>query len=242
MILGSGSKSYWLGLGASTGVGSTFCLGTGGRFCCCSPSWSLKVLCPRCWSTHVTCAPALAGIALDLLLIIPPGLILIASGCIIIAVIALPLGPWAVAAGILIVISLISVGSLLLAFLWCTFSPYNNCHQLLLHLNLLCPGLLSRGLGVRNGISLMAHEDITNHTRLRSTGVIMLLLFVFVFSLSSCLHQSHVIIYGIVKFGLDHLLEGFPKTMEQLIPNISSCFCLRDSLQMLNSNFIQLTL
>ena len=56
--------------------------------------------------------PTLAVIALDLVLIIPPGLILIASGCIIILVTTLPLGPQAVVTGILIVISLTLVGSL----------------------------------------------------------------------------------------------------------------------------------
>ena len=72
--------------------------------------------------------PTLAVIALDLVSIIPPSLILIASGYIIIAVTTLPLGPWAIAAGVSIVISLTPVGSLPLGFLWCTLSPFSGCH------------------------------------------------------------------------------------------------------------------
>ena len=50
----------------------------------------------------------------------------------------------------------------------------------------------------------------------------MLLLFVLAFSLSSCLYQSHVIIYGIVKFGTDQLSVGLSMAKEQIIFNISS--------------------
>ena len=69
----------------------------------------------------------------------------------------------------------------------------------------------------------------------------MLLLLVFAFSLSSCSCQSHVIIHGVVKFGTDHLLEGFPKAIEQMVPDMPSCFHLRDSILMLNPNVIQFT-
>ena len=69
----------------------------------------------------------------------------------------------------------------------------------------------------------------------------MILLFVFTFSLSSCLHQGCVIIHGVIKFGTDHLSEGFPKAIELTIPNISICFHFRDSIQVLNLNFVQFT-
>ena len=152
----------------------------------------------------------LAIIALDLVSIIPLSLILIISGCSITLVTTLPLGSWAIVTGVLIVSSLTPIGSLSLGLLWCILSPFDSCHELLLHLNQLCPRHPSRSLRVRSGISFMAQWDITNYTRLRDTGVIMPLLFVFAFSLPSCLHQSDVIIHGIVIFGTDCLLEGFP--------------------------------
>ena len=152
-------------------------------------------------------------IALDLVSIISLGLILITSHCSISLVTTLPLGPWAIVTGVLIVSSLAPVGSLSLGLLWYILIPFDSCHELLLHLNPLCPRLPSRSLRVRSGISFMAQLDITNYTTLRGTGVIMPLLFVFAFSLSSCLHQSDVIIHGIVKFGTDCLLEGFPKAI-----------------------------
>ena len=82
--------------------GSAFCLGV----CCCSPSWSLKALHSRCCSTHVACVLSLAVIVLDLVWITSPSQILIASGCIVILVTTLPLGPLVIVIGALIVIPL----------------------------------------------------------------------------------------------------------------------------------------
>ena len=73
--------------------------------------------------------PSLAVMALDLVLIIhPPCLLLIVCGCFIILITTLPLGVWAMATGILIVFSLILVGSQLLGFLWCILGPFNSGH------------------------------------------------------------------------------------------------------------------
>ena len=41
---------------------------------------------------------------------------------------------------------------------------------------------------------------------------------------------------------MDCISQGFSKAIEQTIPNIFSCLCLRDSSQMLNLNFIWFTL
>ena len=157
-------------------------------------------------------------------------MILVASGCIIISTIALPLGPQAIVTGILVVISLTPVGSLSLILFSAFRVPLTaaiNCCCISTHF---AQDLPSGSLGVRIGISLLAHWDITNYSRLRSTGVIMLLLFVFAFSLSRCSHKGHVIIHGIVKFGTDHLLEAFLKAIEQMIPDMPSCFHFRDYL------------
>ena len=50
------------------------------------------------------------------------------SGCVIILVTCLPEGSWAIAADILIVVSLTSVGSLSLCFLWCILRSFNIGH------------------------------------------------------------------------------------------------------------------
>ena len=72
--------------------------------------------------------PALAVVALDLDLIIPPNLILIVSGCIAISVTTLPLGPPAIVIGTLNIIPLTLIGSLSSGFLQCLLSLFNSCH------------------------------------------------------------------------------------------------------------------
>ena len=54
----------------------------------------------------------------------------------------------------------------------------------------------------------------------------MLFNFLFNFSNSSHSHQSHVIIQVIIKFGMDHLLEGFPKAIKQTVLDITGSLCL----------------
>ena len=72
--------------------------------------------------------------------------------------------------------------------------------------------------------------------------VIIHLLVMFTFSLSSSSYQNHVIIQGVIKFVMECPSEGFPKAIEQTIPNIPSGFHLRDPIQMFNINLIQFTL
>ena len=117
MILETGNNSYWLEIGTGASTGSAFCLGVEGSSAVTPQCWTLKVLGSGCWSTHVMYAPNPGSYSIGPGFDHSPGLILIASGRVIIAVTTLPSGPWAIAAGILIVISLTPVGSLLLGFL-----------------------------------------------------------------------------------------------------------------------------
>ena len=70
----------------------------------------------------------------------------------------------------------------------------------------------------------------------------MLFLFMFTFGFPSCSDQKHVIIHGVIQFGMDPLSEGFLKAIEQMIPNVPRCFCLRDPIWMFKTNFVQFTL
>ena len=57
MIFGAGNDSYWLGFGASTGTDSSVCSGAGEGSAVVPPSLSLKVLHFECWGTCVEYAP-----------------------------------------------------------------------------------------------------------------------------------------------------------------------------------------
>ena len=100
-----------------------------GRFCCCSPSWHLKVLCSGCWRSHVAYAPypdsysiwsGLNHSSVVWLWLLQAVSLLHLMLCLLV--------PLAIAGGIFIDISLTLVGSLLLGFLWYTFSPFDSCY------------------------------------------------------------------------------------------------------------------
>ena len=59
------------------------------------------------------------------------------------------------------------------------------------------------------GTSLLVQLALANNTQSRNTGSVMLIQFVFTLGFSGSSHQSHIIIQGVAKFGMDHLLEGF---------------------------------
>ena len=79
-------------------------------------------------------------------------------------------------------------------FFWCTLSPFNSCHQLLLHFDPLKPGSLYRSLGVLVVISSLFEQCITDSTQFGSLWGVMLFFLMLTFSFSRHSHQSHVII------------------------------------------------
>ena len=203
----------WLGFGTGPGTGSMFDPGAGGDSTVSPPSGILKVLCFGYQSTHASYTPN-------------PNTYSIGSGfsCSPLAWVwlfkAIPLFWLLLCHWDLWLLVLMLWLFLLWPWLdpcwvfWHILSPFNTHHQLLLHFNPFGPEFLSRSLGVRIGISFFVGLDFTNNTQLRRTGGAMFFLFMFTFSFSSCSHQRHVIIHGIVKFGIDHLLKGFSKDIK----------------------------
>ena len=72
--------------------------------------------------------------------------------------------------------------------------------------------------------SLLVGWAFVNNTQFRSAEGVMFFLSMFTFSFSSCSHQSHVIIQGIVKLGMDCLSDGFCKVMKTDNPEYTQQF------------------